>query len=158
MDLSILYGTSTTKAYSLRALTGGLLKTSDDARTSFQEYPYISSGLKNCPIGGVSPFPGNTCFMAGSLLCCTIINSSHKNWTRLFFFSRLFFQLSGFHMYPYLLRDIFTQFNFELQNLHLTRVSYARVALPKEGGGMTLSAYRMTKFMITTNEWWEYIE
>ncbi|KAK7576083.1 hypothetical protein V9T40_012369 [Parthenolecanium corni] len=91
MDLSILYGTSTTKAYSLRALTGGLLKTSDDARTSFQEYPYISSGLKNCPIGGVSPFPGNTCFMAGDsrinqnpelLVADTVFLRLHNNLAR----------------------------------------------------------------------------
>lgn len=66
MDLSILYGTSQTEAYSLRTLNGGLLKTSNDVTTNFQEYPSISAGFINCPVGGVSPFPGDACFMAGT--------------------------------------------------------------------------------------------
>lgn len=64
MDMSVTYGISDAEVRTLRTGSGGLLKVTNDHRTSNQEYPLIISG-PICPFGGVHRKPQGDCFIAG---------------------------------------------------------------------------------------------
>ncbi|KAK7576086.1 hypothetical protein V9T40_012372 [Parthenolecanium corni] len=80
MDMSVTYGISDAEVRTLRTGSGGLLKVTNDHRTSNQEYPLIISG-PICPFGGVHRKPQGDCFIAGDervnqnpeLLICNVI-------------------------------------------------------------------------------------
>lgn len=67
LDLSILYGPDEKRAHEVRRFKFGLLKADQNSDTSYQEYPFFSSGSEKCPFGGIKVDHGTACFYSGSL-------------------------------------------------------------------------------------------
>lgn len=64
-DLSIMYGPEARTASELRSFKGGLLKIENNAQTNYEPFPPITSGMENCPAGGITPEPGSSCTQSG---------------------------------------------------------------------------------------------
>lgn len=95
--MSVTYGISEAEVRTLRTGKGGLLKVTNDERTSHQEYPLIISG-PICPFGGVHRKPLGDCFIAGTFLAKNLFDHCQRHFLK-FIFEAKFASISQFAIF-----------------------------------------------------------